>query len=660
MINPIRKLIWGIRPRVSKIWNNPLASHRVFSNGIKRYIYTGVAAVVSSALLYLFISVFSDLQETIEDHAKEEFNSEQHIVTKRVASQIEDIFNDARRSVLFLRQPFALMKLIDALSSGDKKEIAYWRDGLKKVYEPFLNVHPLLYSYILFADNSGKVIFKAERGSIKDDGAGDLANLENLSDDPVFMETIKLDIGQVYISRHSGIIDIGTPVYRGHKSGAVIAGIGMDNVFSIISPVRYGEGSHAMIFTDKGEQLFCSWGLTREQHKGEIEFILKNPSGGYAEIPESHGVKNILVAGSALKVGEERWLAAIESSEEEIIKRIRELDKYRQRLMVILVFTIIGFSAYFHKIRSDRLTAEVRREEAEKTTRGLEIINKKLEDSKKELEILNKELNSANERLKSIDRLKSEFLAIMSHELRTPLNSIIGFSKVILKGIDGPITEIQRTDLNAIHQSGQHLLTIINDILDLSKIESGKMELLKEIVDIGEIAEGAISTASALVRDKPVKLTFDIEKNLPMVYVDKTRIRQLILNILSNAAKFTDRGEITLTIRKIGYEDIKSIENNPDSYCPRRTTIRDRNFILVSVGDTGIGIKKEDMPKVFEEFRQIDSSSVRKEGGTGLGMTISSKFVELHGGEMWVESQFGKGSKFHFVIPIERRRKVRG
>ena len=626
---------------------------------IKRYIYAGIAAVAASALLYFFISVFSDLQKTIEGHAKEEFNSEQHLLTKRVASQIEDTFNDARWSVLFLKQPFALMKLIDALSLGDKKEIVYWRDGLEKVYEPFLNVHPL-YSYMLFADNSGKVIVKVKRGSIKDGGAVDLGNLENLSDDPVFMETIKLDIGQVYISRHSSIIKVGTPVYREHKSGAVITGIDMDNVFSIISPVRYGESSHAMLFTDKGEQLFCSWGLTREQHKGEIEFILKNPSGGYTEIPESHGVKNILVAGTSLKVGEERWLAVIESSEEEIIKRIRELDKYRQRLLIILVVTIIGAAAYFHKIRSDRLTAEVRVEEAEKTSKGLEIINKELADSKKELEILNKELNLANERLKSIDKLKSEFLATMSHELRTPLNSIIGFSKVILKGIDGPITEIQRTDLTAIHQSGQHLLAIINDILDLSKIESGKIELLKEMVDIGEIAEGAISTASALVRDKPVKLTFDIEKNLPMVYVDKTRIRQLILNILSNAAKFTDRGEITLTIRKVRYDDIKSIENNPDSYCPRRTHIRDRNFILVSVRDTGIGIKKEDMPKVFEEFRQIDSSFARIEGGTGLGMAISSRFVELHGGEMWVESQFGKGSNFYFVIPIERRRKVRG
>src|SRR3990172_8988315 len=183
---------------------------------IKRYIYAGIAAVAASALLYFFISVFSDLQKTIEGHAKEEFNSEQHLLTKRVASQIEDTFNDARWSVLFLKQPFALMKLIDALSLGDKKEIVYWRDGLEKVYEPFLNVHPL-YSYMLFADNSG----------------------------------------QVYISRHSSIIKVGTPVYREHKSGAVITGIDMDNVFSIISPVRYGESSHAMLFTDKGEQLFC-------------------------------------------------------------------------------------------------------------------------------------------------------------------------------------------------------------------------------------------------------------------------------------------------------------------------------------------------------------------------------------------------------------------
>ena len=290
------------------------------------------------------------------------------------------------------------------------------------------------------------------------------------------------------------------------------------------------------------------------------------------------------------------------------------------------------------------------------TTKELEGYKNELEEKvmerTSELNETHIKLQDSYTRLKEVDRLKSEFLANMSHELRTPLNSIIGFSMVILKGIDGPVTELQRTDLTAINQSGQHLLAIINDILDLSKIESGKMELSKEIIDIGRIAEDVVTTASALIRGKPVNLSMELEDGLPLIYADKTRIRQVMLNIVSNAAKFTDKGEIKLKIKNTRYSEIGFIKGNSDSYCPRRTTIRDRNFILVSVGDTGIGIKKEDMPKVFEEFRQIDSSSIRKEGGTGLGMTISSKFVELHGGEIWVESQFGKGSTFHIVIPV--------
>ncbi|MBI3814679.1 MAG: response regulator, partial [Nitrospinae bacterium] len=280
-----------------------------------------------------------------------------------------------------------------------------------------------------------------------------------------------------------------------------------------------------------------------------------------------------------------------------------------------------------------------------------ELENKVVERTR-ELHDAHAKLQESYERLKEIDRLKSEFLANMSHELRTPLNSIIGFSKVILKGIDGPITDIQKTDLTAIHQSGQHLLTIINDILDLSKIESGKMELLKEMIDIGEIAEGVVSTVDSLIIGKPVKLKMELEEELPATFVDKTRIRQVMLNILSNAVKFTDKGEIRLKVRKIRYEDMKTIENNPDGYCPKRSPVREGDFILVSVTDTGIGIKREDMPMVFEEFRQIDSSSARKEGGTGLGMAISNKFILLHGGEIWVESRPGIGSVFHFTVPV--------
>ncbi|MFP4344146.1 MAG: GAF domain-containing protein [Anaerolineales bacterium] len=232
------------------------------------------------------------------------------------------------------------------------------------------------------------------------------------------------------------------------------------------------------------------------------------------------------------------------------------------------------------------------------------------------------------EKLKEVDRLKSEFLANMSHELRTPLNSIIGFSRVILKGIDGPLTEMQQTDLEAIHESGKHLLNLINDVLDLSKIEAGKMEFVFEPTDLQKVASGVLSTAIALVKDKPVELQQDMPEDLPIVVADERRIRQVVLNLVGNAAKFTDEGYIRIFAE---YDDEE---------------------ITVAVEDTGVGIPPEKYDEVFAEFRQVDSSSTRRYGGTGLGLPVSKKFVEAHGGRIWFESEVGVGSTFYVALPI--------
>jgi GAF domain-containing protein/DNA-binding response OmpR family regulator len=236
----------------------------------------------------------------------------------------------------------------------------------------------------------------------------------------------------------------------------------------------------------------------------------------------------------------------------------------------------------------------------------------------------------AVERMREVDRLKTQFLANMSHELRTPLNSIIGFSRVMLRGIDGPLTDMQSTDLTSIYNSGQHLLGLINNILDLSKIEAGKMELAIDPVNLVDIAKTVMSTAIALVKDKPVKLEQDVPQDLPTVMADQTRVRQIILNLVSNAAKFTDRGSIRLSMVAMPTE------------------------VLISVSDTGIGIPPDKLEHVFEEFTQVDASTTRKYGGTGLGLAITRKFVEMHHGRIWVESQVGVGSTFNFTLPREQ------
>ncbi len=242
---------------------------------------------------------------------------------------------------------------------------------------------------------------------------------------------------------------------------------------------------------------------------------------------------------------------------------------------------------------------------------------------------LYEEAQETAERLKEVDRLKTEFLANMSHELRTPLNSIIGFSRVILKGIDGPLTEMQKTDLQAIYESGQHLLGLINSILDLSKIEAGKMELSFEPCNLKDVIRTVMSASVALVKDKPVELLQDVPDNLPGIIADAQRIRQVLLNLLSNAAKFTDHGFIRLRARY------------------------DEERVIISVEDTGIGIPRESWDKVFEKFTQVDSSSTRRYGGTGLGLPISREFVRMHGGDIWLESVVGQGSTFYVSLPIK-------
>lgn len=239
----------------------------------------------------------------------------------------------------------------------------------------------------------------------------------------------------------------------------------------------------------------------------------------------------------------------------------------------------------------------------------------------------------AVEEMREVDRIKSQFLANMSHELRTPLNSIIGFSRVILKGIDGPINDLQQQDLQAIYASGQHLLEMINSILDLSKIEAGKMELAIEEIQIDELIKSVVSTAVGLVKEKPVSIHNNVPAHLPLVYADKTRIRQVLLNLLQNASKFTDEGSISVDA---------NVQNN-EFGAPE---------LVISVKDTGIGIALEDQEKLFEPFSQVDDSPTRKTGGSGLGLSISRRLVEMQGGRIWLESEVNKGSTFSFSVPV--------
>jgi signal transduction histidine kinase/DNA-binding response OmpR family regulator len=242
-----------------------------------------------------------------------------------------------------------------------------------------------------------------------------------------------------------------------------------------------------------------------------------------------------------------------------------------------------------------------------------------------------RQVQEAHQRLLEVDQLQKNFLAAMSHELRTPLNSIIGFSRVMLKGIDGPLNETQEQDLTTIYDSGKHLLGLVNDILDQAKIEAQKMELVWSYFKVQDVIESVMSSAKGLTRDKPVRLHTEIAADLPQSYGDEARTRQVLLNLISNAAKFTEEGSITVSAFPI-------VEH-------------DQPYIQVSVSDTGIGIAEKDLSRLFEPFQQADNSLTRKVGGTGLGLPLSKSLVELQYGRIWVETQVNAGSTFSITIP---------
>jgi len=289
----------------------------------------------------------------------------------------------------------------------------------------------------------------------------------------------------------------------------------------------------------------------------------------------------------------------------------------------------LGGEEYFVTASNDITEQKRIEEQIQKTNIQLDKQNEKLHLQAEQLLQQQQELVEKNREIERANQMKSEFLASMSHELRTPLNAVIGFSELMLDGITGDINDEQQECLNDILNSGQHLLELINDVLDLSKVEVGKMEFRPVELDISDVINEAVQTIKSLLDQKGHTVKISVEESISQIYADKSRLRQVLLNLLSNATKFTPQnGTINVTAVTKG------------STC------------LIGVKDNGIGIKKEDQEKIFEVFTQAETIQDETPKGTGLGLTLTRQFLTAMNGKIWVESEYGKGSTFFFTIPF--------
>ena len=238
------------------------------------------------------------------------------------------------------------------------------------------------------------------------------------------------------------------------------------------------------------------------------------------------------------------------------------------------------------------------------------------------------EIEEKSRQIEIASKHKSQFLANMSHELRTPMNAVLGFTEMLADGLYGQLPDKALKALERVQNNGRHLLGLINDVLDLSKIEAGQLTLALEDFSVGQVVQSVLSSTESLAKNKGLNLTSSVAEGLPIGHGDERRLTQVLLNLVGNSIKFTDQGSVRIRARKVD------------------------GFFEISVHDTGPGIAPDDQRRIFEEFQQVDSSSTRKKGGTGLGLAISKRIVEMHGGTLNVESVVGEGSTFRIMIPI--------
>jgi signal transduction histidine kinase len=462
-------------------------------------------------------------------------------------------------------------------------------------------------------------------------------------------------LSPVYFVRQSEpYMRIGVPIERfaGDVVGVLIAEVNLKYIWDVISNIKVGQTGYAYVVSRDGDLIAhpdISLVLQKQsiKHLGQVQAALAGEPGPFAAQSNLAGAKVLPAYAAMPDLG---WAVIVERSADEAYAPLYA-SMLRTAVLLLLGLGMAVVASLLIGRRVVRPLAALRQGAARigagTLTHRIDIqtddefqdlatefnhmamqLQELYADLEQRVEARTRELEERSHELEIASKHKSQFLANMSHELRTPMNAILGYTELIIDEIYGAVPEPIREVLERVQQSGQHLLGLINAVLDLSRIEAGRLILSISDYTMLEVAQTVFTSVESLAAEKQLTLNMSVPPDLPPGRGDEQRITQVLLNLVGNAIKFTAAGEVGIGV-----------------------TAADGTF-TIAVSDTGFGIAEDDQQKIFDEFQQADNSSTRQQGGTGLGLAISKRIIEMHGGRLWVESSLGKGSTFWFTLPI--------
>ncbi|OGQ75667.1 MAG: hypothetical protein A3G40_11355 [Deltaproteobacteria bacterium RIFCSPLOWO2_12_FULL_57_22] len=600
------------------------------------------ASLVSGALL---ASGLIEVYFSYQDH-KAALVAVQREKALAAASKIEQFIKDIERQVGLASQP-----QIGARIPLEERRLEYLR--LFRQAPPVTEISQL--------DASGRELLKVSRLTMDVVGSQ-----TDFSADPKFRETKpgKTYFGPVYFRRESEPYMAIAIRGKGREAGVTVADVNLKFIWDVVSQITIGKAGHAYVVDARG-QLIAHPDIGLVLQKTDLSSFrqvrtarttLGKPGQDTTETPIVQDFQGRQVLTASAPIAPLGWLVFVDLPLEEAFAPLYA-SIYRTALLALLG---IGLSVVASLFLARKMVTPIRAIQAGAARIGAGALEQRIDiRTSDELEALADEFNNmaaqlqesyadlerkvadrthqlatANERLDDASRHKSQFLANMSHELRTPLNAILGLTEMILDKIYGEVPERIRSALEDVQASGRHLLGLINDVLDLSKIEAGQMTLALHEYSMREVVQAVSTAMQPLAAAKNLTLKVTIPPDLPPGKGDQRRIAQVLMNLVGNAIKFAEAGEVRVEVG-----------------------ISDGSF-LVSVSDTGPGIAPADQQRIFEEFQQVDGSSSRSKGGTGLGLTIAKRIIEMHGGRIWVESKIGVGSTFMFTLPLQVERQL--